>query len=146
MMCKVIVIMLGLAIVCHVAASESQESHEAHEAHEAHEEHLGMDGEDLCMPHCSYICMHNGGKPETCLNLLNHSNETLASLPTMASCPSNVSVMNDCFLKCGCQCTRCAVCFLKGFHVASVVAACKTNPNPIECVHEKKVAALKACR
>ena len=138
MMSKVIVVMLGVAIVCHMVASESQESHEV-------EEHLSMGG-DLCMPHCSHICMHNGGKPETCLHLMNHSNHTFASLPNMASCPSNMTLMNDCFLKCGCQCTRCAVCFLRGFHVDAVTTACKAKPNPVECIHEKKVAVLKACK
>jgi hypothetical protein len=145
MMVKVIVVIFGLAIVCHGVEKTATESHESHESQEDDKsDHLGMEG-DLCMPHCAYVCMHNNGKAENCLNLLNHSNNTLSSLPTMATCPSNMSLMNDCFLKCGCQCTRCAVCFLKSFNVSTVTAACKASSNLMDCIHEKKVAALKAC-
>jgi hypothetical protein len=68
----------------------------------------------LSMPHCSYVCNANAGKIETCSNLLNPGNSTLMSLPDMASCPASTAAMNDCFVKCGCQCTRSILttCFL----------------------------------
>ena len=72
-----------------------------------------MMGHQLCMAHCSYVCMASSGKIETCSNLHNPNNSTLADLPDMASCPTATTAVNDCFLKCGCQCIRCGVCLMK---------------------------------
>ena len=132
---KFIFVLLSIAVVCRAAdkSSESEESGEDNKHHNMED--------SLCMPHCSYVCMTNGGKPETCLNLMKPNNNTLASLPAMASCPASVTVMNDCFLKCGCQCTRCAVCFMKGFNPMAATAACKASANHAECMKEKKAAA-----
>ena len=141
-MSKFFIVLLSLAVICQ-AAKKNSESSESSEEHEGHEGHTGEDG--MCMTHCSYVCMTNGGKAETCANLLGHNNTTLASLPAMASCPTSTAMMNDCYLKCGCQCTRCAVCLVKSFNLTSAKAACKAGPNVEQCIKDKKNAALKAC-
>jgi hypothetical protein len=136
---KFIFVLLSIAIVCRAAYSESEESDDDNKDGDHNLE------DSLCMPHCSYVCMTNGGKPETCLNLMKPNNNTLANLPAMASCPASVTVMNDCFLKCGCQCTRCAVCFMKSFNPMAATAACKASSSLEDCMKDKKAAALKAC-
>ena len=99
----------------------------------------------MCMAHCSYVCMASAGKIETCPNLLNHNNNTLSTLPDMAACPATTSAINDCFLKCGCQCTRCEVCLIKNLKPMSAKEACKANLDPIKCMTDKKNEALKKC-
>ena len=138
---KFIVALLSLAVICH-AVEKSSESSESGEDHD-HGNHI--DGDGSCMTHCSYVCMTNGGKADTCANLLGQNNTTLASWPAMASCPTSTATMNDCYLKCGCQCTRCTVCLMKSFNPAAAQAACKAGPNVQQCIKDKKNAALKAC-
>ena len=106
--------------------------------------HLMM-GSPMCMVHCSYICMASAGKIETCPNLLSPENNTLASLPDMANCPATTTPINDCFLKCGCQCTRCTVCLMKKMNPMAAKEACKSNPNPMKCIIDKRAEAIKSC-
>jgi hypothetical protein len=97
----------------------------------------------FCMPHCSYVCLASAGKIETCANLLNPSNTTMSNLPDMAACPSANAPIDDCMMKCGCQCTRCGVCLLRNMKTAK--EDCKASPDPKKCMQEKKAEALKKC-
>lgn len=47
-------------------------------------------------------------------------NDTLKNLPTMDSCPSTMSSMDECFIKCGCQCIRCTACMAKSLAHVSI--------------------------
>jgi hypothetical protein len=104
-----------------------------------------MMGNKMCMSHCSYVCMASAGRIETCPNLLSHSNTTLSTLPDMAACLAATASINDCFLQCGCQCTRCGVCLMKNLKTMSAMAECKAKPDPMKCISEKKSEALKKC-
>ena len=100
---------------------------------------------NFCMPHCSYVCMATPGKIETCANLLNPNNATMASLPNLAACPTTTAPIQDCMLKCGCQCTRCGVCLMKNMNVKAAMEECKAKPDPKKCIEDKKAEALKKC-
>jgi hypothetical protein len=106
--------------------------------------HPGWMGQ-MCMSHCSYICLASAGKMETCLNLLSPTNTTMDSLPDLAACPATTAEINDCFLKCGCQCTRCSVCLMKKLNPMAAQETCKANPDPMKCMMDKREEAVKAC-
>ena len=147
-MSKLLIILLCAIIACEAVSKTVQDKDEADpEASAETEDHDEFGESPMCMSHCSYICMTNGGKPETCLKLMGSNNGTnvISSLPPMASCPASTTVLNDCYLKCGCQCARCGICFLKNFNVDAATAACKAAPNLKDCLKAKKDAVLKAC-
>ena len=102
-------------------------------------------GHPMCMTHCSYTCMASAGKIETCPNLLNPGNGTLDSLSDMAACPTTTTAINDCFLKCGCQCTRCTICLMKNLNPMAAHEVCMATPNPMMCMNDKKNEAMKKC-
>jgi hypothetical protein len=81
----------------------------------------------MCMSHCSYVCMASAGKVETCINLLNPTNTTIPSLPDMPACPADAKPVEDCFMKCGCQCTRCAMCLMKTMNPMAAKDACQVS-------------------
>ena len=99
----------------------------------------------MCMSHCSYVCMASAGKVEACAVLLSPSNETVPSLPDLASCPADTKPVEDCFMKCGCQCTRCGVCLMKNMNPMAARDACQANPDPMKCMMDKRNEVLKAC-
>ena len=103
-------------------------------------DHMGY---KLCMAQCSYLCMANGGKIDTCAALFDFN--SLRNLPEMDSCPVDTSVINGCFQRCGCQCTRCTVCMMKNMNPISAKVICWANPNPVKCLMEKKNEALLNC-
>ena len=147
-MSKLLILLLCAIMACDAANTtvEDTESPKS-EGSEESEDHDEFGENPMCMSHCSYICMTNGGKPETCLKLMgsNKGINVISSLPPMASCPASTTVLNDCYLKCGCQCTRCGICFLKNFNIDAATAACKASPNLNDCLKNKKDAVLKAC-
>jgi hypothetical protein len=102
-----------------------------------------MMGHKLCMAQCSYICMAGEGRIESCANLFDFAN--LKSLPEMNSCPTSTTTINDCFQRCGCQCTRCGVCMMKNMNPVAAKVICWANPNPMKCFLEKKNEALLNC-
>ena len=106
--------------------------------------HLMM-GSPMCLVHCSYMCMASAGKIETCQNLLNPENNTLAGFPDMAACPATSTTINDCFLNCGCQCTRCTICLMKKMNPLAAKEACKDDPIPMKCMIDKRSEAIKSC-
>ena len=97
----------------------------------------------MCMSHCSYVCMANGGKIDSCAALFDFNG--LKNLPEMDACPAETSVINGCFQRCGCQCTRCSVCMMKNMNPMAAKVICWANPNPVKCFIEKKNEALLNC-
>jgi hypothetical protein len=51
--------------------------------------------------------------------------ETGSSLPDMDACPSSTTLLHDCYLKCGCQCTRCSICVTKILNSGEAQKACR---------------------
>ena len=152
---KTILILIGLVVICHCrehhffklrrsVADDSKTSDEENNT-ELNDEKEESEEHDYCMPQCSYTCIATNGNLETCSALLKPTNTTLINLPSIDACPTDVTLLTLCYMRCDCHCNRCAVCYIKNQHAMDIKNVCKSSSDEKNCLKEKNLEAVKAC-